>query len=277
MYDLYAGILRMLDEFRDDGRKVELLYRMDTELDILKEKYQLLEIIGSGNDFSKIVALLQWEASHVFHKGNYDNHVKNTAMDLFNYAFDKGIDFGINCRSLSIALTECYLAVGIKARTVYLMPFSPNDGDNHVVCEAWSEELKKWIMVDPTYGVYLMDENRTPLNVLEIREKLAFQKELILSDGYHYNGSSIDQKEIITYYAKDFFYFQIYMVQGYDTEKIENNSMLHVVPNGYDVKKSKLANIDYRIKNWGDSEGIQNWRKNVEDDVIIYKSRKILI
>lgn len=276
MYDLYTGLLRMLDEFRDDGKEVEMVYQMDTELEILKEQYQLHEIIGTGSDLSKIIALLKWESAHIFHKGNYDNHVKNTAMDLFNYAFDNGEENGINCRSLSIALTECYLSVGIKARTIYLMPFSPFDGDNHVVCEAWSKELKKWIMVDPTYCVYLMDESKIPLNVMEIRRKLALQEKLIFSDGYHYNGSNVEEKEIIEYYAKDFFYFQLRNIHGYNSENKENNLFLTIAPKGYDVLKSTLANIDYRIKKWGDGEKMQLWRKNAMNDFIIYKDTRIL-
>lgn len=276
MYDLYTGILRMMDEFRDDEREIELIYRIDTQLELLKEQYQLEKLIGNGDDLTKIVALLQWEAAHIFHKGNYDNHVKNTAMDLFDYSFDKGIEHGINCRSLSIALMECYLAVGIKARVVYLMPFSPYDGDNHVVCEAWSKELNKWIMVDPTYALYLMDEDNIPLSIIEIREKLAYRKELILSNGYHYNGVSKDKSNIIEYYAKDFFYFHINKIQGYDIEFIEDNWMLTIAPNGYDVKKSKLENINYRIEKWGDNEDMQNWRKDVTSDVLIYKGTQIL-
>jgi len=276
MYDLYTGLLRMYDDFRDDGKVVDMVYRYDKELDILKETYELEKLTGAGSDFDKIVSLLHWEAKHIFHKGDYDNHVINRAMDLLEYSYNKSAEYGINCRSLSIVLTECYLSIGIKARTIYLMPLSPYDRDNHVVCEAWSNEYNKWIMVDPTYGLYLVDEKKTPLNVMEIRERLAFQKELNLNEGCHYNGNELDKNEILEYYAKDFFYFQIRKIHGYNMDGIENNWMITIAPKGYDVKKKELANIDYRIKQWGDNESFQNWRRNVEEGSIIYKDITLL-
>lgn len=276
MYDLYTGILRMMSDFRDDGRDIKLEYRMDPDLELLKNQYQLETLIGNGDELSKITNLLQWVTAHIYHKGNYDNHVKKTAMDLFEYAFDRGEDNGINCACLSNALTECYLSVGIKARSVFLMPCSPYDGDNHVVCEAWSDELQKWIMVDPTYGLYLMDEDGTPLNVVEIRERLAFQKELRFCEGYNYNGVCSDKKEIIEYYAKDFFYFQIYKIQGYDIENIKNNMIITIAPIGFDVKKRVFANIDYRIDKWGNNEMMQKWREYTENDILIYKNIDLL-
>lgn len=276
MYNLYTGMLRMCEDFRDDGREVELVYQTDEALEVLKETYELEKRMGTGSEFDKIISLLQWETDHIFHKGDYDNHIRNRAVDLFEYSYDKEAEKGINCRSLSISLTECYLSVGIKARVVYLMPFSPYDGDNHVVCEAWSKDYNKWIMVDPTYGLYLMDEEGTPLNIIEIREKLAFQEKLKFNEGCHYNGNPIEEKEIIEYYAKDFFYFQIKRIQGYDVENIENNWMVTIAPNGYNVKKRIIANIDYRIKKWGDNEQLQRWRKAAEDDFLIYKDIKLL-
>ena len=49
------------------------------------------------------------------------------------------------------------------------MPYSPYDFDNHVVVEIYD---KKWIMLDPTIDGIFIDENRTPLSLLEIRENL---------------------------------------------------------------------------------------------------------
>lgn len=57
---------------------------------------------------------------------------------------------------------------------------------------------------------------------------------------------------------------------------IENNWMITIAPKGYDVKKKELANIDYRIKQWGDNESFQNWRRNVEEGSIIYKDITLL-
>ena len=65
------------------------------------------------------------------------------------------------------------MSLGIYARRVKIMPYSPYDFDNHVVVEIYD---KKWIMLDPTTDGIFIDENRIPLSLLEIREKLANDK-----------------------------------------------------------------------------------------------------
>jgi transglutaminase-like putative cysteine protease len=276
MYNVYSGILKMMDDFRDDGLEVQIKYRLEDDYSELKNTYHLNEIAGGGSDFQKALNLLGWISSHIYHYGNYDNHVKNTAMDLLEYAFDKGINCGINCRSLSLALTECLLAIGIKARTVYILPFSPYDFDNHVVCEAWIKELNKWVMLDPTYNLYVSDKEGTPLGVVELRQKLADQEEIIFSEAANYNGNSIDKAEIISYLAKDLFWFIVSDIQGSDSENIDGSRSISIVPVGYDAKKNDLANIDFRIKSWGDSPEMQNWRKNAENRKVIYKGIDLL-
>lgn len=56
------------------------------------------------------------------------------------------------------------------------MPISTYDYDCHVVNEVWDSKYGKWIMLDITTDTYWVDENRTPLSILEIREKLGKQE-----------------------------------------------------------------------------------------------------
>ncbi len=51
------------------------------------------------------------------------------------------------------------------------LPYSPYDFDNHVVTEIFDRKMNKWIMLDPTTNGYFIDENKTPLSMLEIRNK----------------------------------------------------------------------------------------------------------
>lgn len=270
MFDVYSGILKMMEDFRDDGKDITIRYLLDADYKDLCATYKLKENAGSKADFDKAINLLNWISSNVYHYGNYDNHVTNTAMELLEYAFGKGEKYGINCRSLSLALTECLLAIGIKARTIYIMPFSPYDFDNHVVCEAWICELDKWVMLDPTNNLYATFNN-VPLNILELRGLLANQEEVIYNIEANYNGTPINKDEISTYYAKDLFRFMISDIQGTNSENIEGIRLINITPCGYDVKKYTLANIDFRINKWGNNENLQTWRKSSETDRLIYK------
>lgn len=109
-------------------------------------------------------------ASRLHHESNYDNHIEIRALDLLEYSLDNKSQ-GINCRGKAQILNEMCLALGIYSRKVWIMPNSGYDGDCHVVNEIWDGNLNKWVMLDITNNQYWIDENGTPLSVLEIREK----------------------------------------------------------------------------------------------------------
>lgn len=276
MFEVYSGILKMTESFRDDGMDISIRYLVDADYSALCESYPLKEIAGTEkNDFRKALNVLNWLSTNIYHYGNYDNHVTNTAMELLDYAFGRGEANGINCRSLSFALTECLLAIGIKARTVYIMPFSPYDFDNHVVCEAWISDLNKWVMLDPTYNLYV-SFNDVPLTIYELRGLLANHEEVAYSEGANYNGTPINTDEITEYYAKDLFRFMVSDIQGTNSEAMAERRAIHIAPYGYEVKQQVLAHIDYRIKKWGNNENLQAWRTEAESDNLIYKGLDIL-
>lgn len=275
MFDIYSGIIKMSEEFRDDGREININYLTDGDYKDLCESYNLNEIAGTNDDFDKTIHLLNWISSNIYHYGSYDNHVSNTAMDLFEYALGKGEQHGINCRSLSLALTECLLAIGLKARTIYMMPCSPYDFDNHVVCEVWISEANKWVMLDPTYNLYVT-YNDVPLNLYELRKLLSNQDDVVYNNEANYNGTPINKNDITTYYAKNLYRFMIFDIQGRDCENIDGRRLINMAPCGYDVKQCTLANIDFRIKKWGNNDNLQAWRRDAESDRLIYKGLDIL-
>ncbi|EGT3616761.1 transglutaminase domain-containing protein [Clostridium perfringens] len=267
-----------MDEFQVAGPKLELKYTYDEELaEKLKAKYNLLEIAEEGNSFSKANNLLNWLSSNVYHHPTYDNHIKNNALDLLEYSFKQGADRGINCRALSITLVDCLLSIGLKARVIYLMPCSPYDWDNHVVCEVYVPELSKWIMLDPTYSTYFMDENNNILNVLELRDLLANRGRFKVSKNLNYNGNNDgDLEELRTYFAKNLFYLQFKEFQGFNSEELKEYNLIRIVPKGYEVKKSALVHVDYMGEFIEDKKELENWKKRIENTNAIYLSREVL-
>lgn len=196
---------------------------------------------------------------HCFHNGEFDNHIEPCAEKLLEFSFDHGKENGINCLSLSIALTECLLGLGICARAMSIMPMSPYDRDNHVVCEVYARDLGKWIMVDPTYGGYITDEQGNILNLMEMRECLSNRQTLCYSENYNYNGDKVDPEWLTIYYAKDLFYLQCDKIQGYHTSKMENNPRLTFAPIGFDAKEHMKNHLDFVMdehkddKSWDES------------------------
>ena len=70
-----------------------------------------------------------------------------------------------------------------------MMPRNVEDGDNHVVVEAFVSDLNKWIMLDPTYGCYCLTSEGKILNLYEIRNHIVRDKEYHFSETMNYNGT----------------------------------------------------------------------------------------
>lgn len=175
IYIMESGILKNNLEFKD-GEDIEIQYDFEnSEYPQLIDTYNIDETAGSGSEFERAVNLMNEYAPRLTHLSNYDNHIEQNAIALLEYSLDNKKQ-GINCRAKAQILNEMCLALDIYSRKVWLMPNSEYDGDCHVVNEIWDSELNKWIMLDITNNQYWVDENGTPLSILEIRTKGAMQE-----------------------------------------------------------------------------------------------------
>ena len=175
IYIMEAGILKNNLEFHA-GNDYELKYDFSHEYYVqLKSKYNIENTAKEGTEFQKAIRLMNEYAPRLTHKSNYDNHIPINALDLLDYSLDNK-EQGINCRAKAQILNEMCLSLGIYSRKVWIMPYSEYDGDCHVVNEIWDSSLNKWVMLDITNNEYWVDENATPLSVLEIRAKAALNE-----------------------------------------------------------------------------------------------------
>ena len=172
MLNVYRGILFHHLKF-EEGKHEDFIYEFDCpEFEELRNRYHLVKIAGNGSDFVRAKRLLHYLATRLTHSSWYDNHIECNALKLLEYSFEQP-EHGINCLNKSKIFVECCLALGVFARRVTIMPFSPYDFDNHVVAEIYDCKLAKWIMLDVTTDGYFIDETKTPLSLIEIREKFA--------------------------------------------------------------------------------------------------------
>ena len=248
MLNIYRGILFNNQEF-ESGNTQEFLYEFDCpEFEELRNKYDLLKIAGNGSDFIRAKRLLHDLAPRLTHSSWYDNHIECNALRLLEYSLDNPKQ-GINCLNKSKILAECALAIGIYARRVRILPYSPYDFDNHVVTEIYDRKLNKWIMLDVTTDGYFIDETKTPLSLLEIRNKFANAEFITfvhstdtLNDLQKLRNQYLDTN---MYICKNLFYFQ---AEQYNTFG-EKNSFLQFVPPHFSIQKTLQANLKYRIEN----------------------------
>ena len=172
LYNVYRGILRNNRSFQP-GKSTAVEYRMDCPeyADLLK-KYPFEKIAGKGTDLQRAIRVLKYLSPKLTHSPWYDGHVDCNALALLDYSLDKP-EQGINCLNKAKILEEVCLALGIYARRVRFLPYSPFDFDCHVVTEIYDRTQEKWCMLDPTTNGYLVDEKGTILSLLEARERMA--------------------------------------------------------------------------------------------------------
>ena len=262
--DIYSGTLFNNQAF-EGGNAEEIFYEFGCpEYEELRSKYNLVKIAGTGSDFIRAKRLLHYLAPRLTHSSWYDNHIECNALRLLEYSLDNP-EQGINCLNKSKILVECCLALGIYARRVSIMPFSPYDFDNHVVAEIYDRTLEKWIMLDPTTDGYFIDECKTPLSLLEMRSKFANAEFItfVLSTDSLKDIHKLRAKYLDTnmYICKNLFYFQI---EQYSTFG-EKDKFLNFIPLHYSIKKTRQANLKYRIDNL--PAEYEEFRKELEEKI----------
>ncbi len=262
MNKIYSDAIKRNIHFQNQDI-VDIMYQFHCpEYSLLEEKYHIKQIAGKS-DLDKALKLLIWVNKHIHHTGNYDNSDEQDALTLLEVAYDK--EYGINCLSMSIVLCECLLAVNIKARVMYMMPQEVNDGDNHVVVEAFISELNKWIMLDPTYGSYTINSKGYILNLYELRKCIEQDKNYLFSETINYNGTEVeDIDDVKDYYAKNLFFLRCKKYQGYGQHRQYGN-IIEVAPCDFDVHERMIENLKYRINEYGNFPIFLTWKEYEEN------------
>ena len=208
----------------------------------LRKGFNLDSIAGQGNDVLKILNLLHWVHNLVPHDGNHDNPEVKNALSMINVCKKDGR--GLNCRGLALVLNECYLAMGIKSRIVTCYPkdILKIDPDCHVINSVYSESLKKWLWIDPTYNAFVMNENGEMLSIEEVRERLINEKTLILNPNANWNNKQTQTKEgyLKNYMAKNLYMLECPATSEYNMETHREGktiSYIKLLPLDYDNQK----------------------------------------
>ena len=253
LFDIYSGILFNFSAFVP-GEPADLTYGLHCpEYKTLLEKYPVAQIAGEGGDFERARRLLHHLAPRLKHAPMYDNHIPCDALHLLEYAYEQP-DHGINCLTKSKILSECCLALGMYARRVWLMPFSPYDMDNHVVVELYDRDLSKWIMLDPTTDGLFVDEAGAALSVPEIRERMAERRfaTYIPSDRFGTDPVPLleEYAERNAYICKNMFYFTLEPYNGFG----KRDGSLCFLPSGFSLRRQKIARYTYLLERHAQAE-----------------------
>jgi len=132
---------------------------------------------------------------------------------------------------MATMLNECYLAMGIKSRFITCMPKELEFDDCHVINMVYSDDLKKWLWIDPTFDAYVMDEKGVLLSIQEVRERLIKGLPLILNPSANWNNEQQQVKEeyLENYMAKNLYRFETPLSSEYNTETRESGKTIQYI------------------------------------------------
>lgn len=195
----------------------------------VRQELRLDSIAGKGNEISKILNLMHWVHSSVRHDGNSKNPKLRNAIDLINVCRTERR--GVNCRMMATILNECYLSMGIKSRFITCLPKDTIFDDCHVINMVYSNDLNKWIYIDPTFDAYVMNEKGELLGIAEVRERLINGKTLILNPEANRNRTESQTKEsyLENYMAKNLYRLECPVKSEYDSETYANHKGKKVI------------------------------------------------
>ena len=222
------SVLKKSAPYAKDAARQDILFRYQPKesknLRMVRDYFKLDSVAGQGDELSKIINLLHFAHDNIRHDGGNQAFAELDAIDLYNCYKTTGK--GVNCRQLAISLCEMYLSMGIPARYVTCMPADSLDYECHVINTVWSEQLQKWLYIDPTMDAWVTDENGTMLSIAEVRQRLINDQPLVLCETANWNHESQQTKEyyLETYMAKNLYYFVCKKLNRFNPESLYRNN-----------------------------------------------------
>ncbi|MGQ9553989.1 MAG: transglutaminase-like domain-containing protein [Anaerolineae bacterium] len=138
----------------------------------LRQEFYLEKVVeGAASEFEGFLALKRWVRSRWNH-----GWCRTDAKDGLDILREAAQGKQFQCGHFAITYVDCARALGWPARVTGISierceyPRDYQIGNvGHAIVEIWSNELEKWVVMDPDLNVYYVHDG-APLNALEIRD-----------------------------------------------------------------------------------------------------------
>ncbi len=157
---------------------VSFSYADGTErgLQLLRQKYALDEVAGDGPEVERLIRLMSWVYRLSGHVKLEENSAECNALHFIRQVREE--DRQIDGFKKNVVLNELYLSMGYASRQTHLLSQRDETGPGHYVTSVYSRQLRRWLLMDPDFGVYLTDEGGLPLGVTGIRRAMVADQPL---------------------------------------------------------------------------------------------------
>ncbi|HSH52551.1 MAG TPA: transglutaminase domain-containing protein, partial [Bacteroidales bacterium] len=244
-YEEYLNILESYPDYdyEETTSLPQFTYSEKTDSNLVKIRkiFKLDSVAGDGDEKTRILNLMKWVHNTVPHDGSLKNPQPINTFNIMNVC--KTENRGVNCRGLSVMLHEVYLSLGFKSRYITCLPAKKDYVDCHVINAVFSNELNKWLYIDPTFSAYLTDENGRMLSIQEVREKMLSGEKIIVNNDINWNGEPYGSSEYLTYISKNIFRLVSPIENEFDYESKSDRKFVELIPKGYDNSPSFIKSI----------------------------------
>ena len=196
-------------------------------------KYSLDDLVKDKPDDKAAIALMNWLCQHYKH-GNPPNGLPQTRTPQALMQAADTWEGRTNCRGLSLILAQLLRAYNIKAYHVTGSPYEEPFTDCHVVVNAYSKNLGKWIMLDPTSNLYMRNSDGDIISIAEFRDALVKDEPVTFNDDYFNQHWTVDGYR--DYMAKNLIRIERYHVNGYG---IDGEGWTVLIPEKYMANEAK--------------------------------------
>jgi len=225
----------------------------DPALTSLRLKYHLDSIAGNGKDIDKAIRLLEWFHDQVPHEDVAPLPVLTADNIIETY---KTRHYAQGCYPLSVAMTEIFLSMGFKSRSVICFSNKypvPNGG--HVINTVFIRSFGKWIYMDPQDNAYIKDEKGNFLSIEEVRQRLIDGLPLVLNPTANYHHIPASKEDYLYTFMAQHIYRMISPLNSrFDSETRSQGKLLEYVEllpsgsadplvDGYETSKRKIYSV----------------------------------
>lgn len=228
---------------RSISNDIKLTFAYSEKEKILLHEYsKIWSWLDYGSELSSVISIMDWLNSHVKHNGYVVLPRNQTACELLQLSENR-FHNQMSCRGLAIIASEMCLSVGLTSRIVFCMQKETEINDCHVVYEVFIQNLNKWVMFDPSYNVYLLDDQGIPLSVWEVRTLLSEEPQRIkFNSGANYLGRKLSQQLYLRSLIRKFYRF-IIPKDSYEG-CCTRSEMYELVPNTKSYQKENVTLVD---------------------------------
>ena len=270
----FVKALQAYPNFTTNRCGLRLSFINDIDIKHVAEKFNIHELLNTSNDFARVLAIMDWVNRQTTHDGwGSVPDGKHNLADSLDYAQGHPVC----CFDQSVMMAELCLGCGYPARFIRCKPMDERDRDCHVVVHVLIPSLNKWVLMDPTFNAYYIDEKDRPMSIPELRDAVRNGKRVSVSAGARYNqktAGDIEQfrKDRLNYMAKNVFWFDSLDVScsgSFDKYLNGDSSVKHIFlcPEGFDARKFMLNNHAFRIESIKKMDIDEKQRENLLNEM----------